>query len=267
MKNNLLLLVILFFCANAFGLKDKKLIITGSSTVAPLVEEIGRAFEIKNPGIRVDVQSGGSSRGIADVLGGMADIGMVSRQLKPEDGDLKSATIAKDGVCIILHAENPVRSLSDDQIRKIYQGVIKNWQEVGGKQAPITVVNKAEGRSTLEVFLDYFKLKNSEVKAQIVIGDNEQGIKTIVGNPNSIGYVSIGSAEFNQLQGKPIQLLPVAGVAATIDKVKSGEFPLSRTLNLVTKSTPKGLQLQFIQFAQSSEVAEIVKKQFFVPAK
>ena len=55
----------------------------------------------------------------------------------------------------------------------------------------MTVVNKAEGRSTLELFLDYFKLKSPDVQADVVIGDNEQGIKTVAGNPNAIGYVSI----------------------------------------------------------------------------
>ena len=69
-------------------------------------------------------------------------------------------------------------------------------ESLGGHDAPITVVNKAEGRSTLELFTNYFKLMNSDIKAHVVIGDNEQGIKTVAGNPNSIGYVSIGTAEF-----------------------------------------------------------------------
>ncbi|MGF1602336.1 MAG: substrate-binding domain-containing protein, partial [Thermosynechococcaceae cyanobacterium] len=56
-----------------------KLVLTGSSTVAPLAAEIAKRYEQENPGVRVDVQSGGSSRGIADVRQQVADIGMVSR--------------------------------------------------------------------------------------------------------------------------------------------------------------------------------------------
>jgi len=242
-----------------------KLVLTGSSTVAPLAGEIGKRFEAEHRGVRVDVQSGGSSRGITDARKELANIGMVSRSLKADETDLQAFAIARDGVSIILHKDNPVQSLSDQQVVDIYTGKIKNWKEVKGKDAPITVVNKAEGRSTLELFTQYFKLKNSDVKAQVVIGDNEQGIKTVAGNPNSIGYVSIGTAEHNASNKVPIKLLPVSGIAATTENVQNGKFPISRPLNLVTKTAPQGLNKEFIEFARSPKVQDIVKEQNFVP--
>ena len=242
-----------------------KLVLTGSSTVAPLASELGKRFESEHPGVRIDVQTGGSSRGIADARQGVADIGMVSRDLKEEEKDLQGFAIARDGIGIILHQDNPVKSLKDEQVVDIYQGKIDNWQEVGGKDAPITVVNKAEGRSTLELFLKYFQLENSEIKAAVVIGDNEQGIKTVAGNPNAIGYVSIGTAEYSTNEGVPIKLLPVGGVAATTENVQNGTFPLSRSLTLVTKTQPEGLDKEFIEFARLPEVQDIVKEQNFVP--
>jgi phosphate transport system substrate-binding protein len=242
-----------------------KLVLTGSSTVAPLVAEIGKRFESEHPGVRVDVQTGGSSRGIADARNGVANIGMASRSLKPEENDLQGFAIARDGIGIIVHKENSVSSLSNQQIIDIYTGKINNWQQVKGKNAPITVVNKAEGRSTLELFLAYFKLKNSDVKASVVIGDNQQGIKTVAGNPNAIGYVSIGTAEFSINNGIPIELLPLNGIAATTENVKNGKFPLSRSLTLITKTQPQGLDKAFIEFAQSPQVHDIVKSQDFVP--
>lgn len=241
-----------------------KLVLTGSSTVAPLAAEIGKRFEAEHSGVRVDVQTGGSSRGIADARQGLADVGMVSRALKDQEKDLQAFPIASDGVSIILHKDNPVQSLSDRQVVDIYTGKIKNWKEVKGKDAPITVVNKAEGRSTLELFTQYFKLKNSDIKAQVVIGDNQQGIKTVAGNPNAIGYVSIGTAEYDAANKVPIKLLPVSGVAATTANVQNGSFPISRPLNLVTKTQPQGLQKAFIDFAQSQQVQDIVKEQNFV---
>lgn len=241
------------------------LVLTGSSTVAPLVSEIGKRFESERPGVRVDVQTGGSSRGIVDARQGLADIGMASRALKPEESDLFAFAIAQDGIGIILHNDNPVQSLTDKQVVDIYTNRINNWKEVGGKNAPITVINKAEGRSTLELFLDYFKLKNSEVQADVVIGDNEQGIKTVAGNPNAIGYVSIGTAEYDAANGIPIKLLPVGEIAATTENVRNGTFPLSRPLNLVTQTEPTGLAKEFIDFARSQQVHDIVKAQYFVP--
>lgn len=242
-----------------------KLVLTGSSTVAPLVSEIGKRFESEHPKVRVDVQTGGSSRGMADARQGSADIGMVSRSLKDNEQDLKAFTIASDGIGLILHKDNPVSFLEDQQIISIYTGRIDNWKEVGGKDEPITVVNKAEGRSTLELFLNYFQIKNSAIKAQVVIGDNQQGIKTVAGNPNAIGYVSIGTAEYSAKEGISIQLLPVGKVAATTENVQNGNFPLSRPLNLVTKNQPQGLNKEFIDFARSPQVQDIVKEQNFVP--
>ena len=242
-----------------------KLVITGSSSVAPLALEIAKRFEKQNPGVRIDVQSGGSSRGMADARSGLAQIGMVSRVLKPEEHDLVAHTIAMDGVGVILHRSNPVPSLTDEQIKAIYTGQITNWKEVGGQDTRITVVNKAEGRSTLELFLHHFALKNSEIKAQVVIGDNPQGIKMVAGNPGAIGYVSIGAAEYDAAQGTTIKLMAMEGVAATLANVRDGRFPLSRPLNLVTKGEPTGLAKRFIDFARSNAVHDLVEAQFLVP--
>ncbi|MEO8599158.1 MAG: phosphate ABC transporter substrate-binding protein, partial [bacterium] len=246
-RKTIAVIALLGFAGAALASADR-LVLTGSSTVAPLALEIAKRFEQQNPGVRVDVQSGGSSRGVADARSGLADIGMVSRALKPEENDLIAHTIAMDGIGIILHSGNPVQSLSDTQIIAIYTGQIANWKAVGGRDARITVVNKAEGRSTLELFLHHFALKNSEIKAQVVIGENEQGIKTVAGNPAAIGYVSIGTAEFDAAHGTPIKLLPMAGVAATVANVRDGRFPLSRPLNLVTRGAPSGLAKRFIDF-------------------
>jgi phosphate transport system substrate-binding protein len=242
-----------------------KLVITGASTLAPLIGEIGKRFESLHPKVRIDVQSGGSSRGVADARQGLADIGMVSRAMKDDERDLSAFPVARDGVCPILHQENPVQALTDEQIVEIYTGKISNWKLVGGKDAPITVVNKADGRSTLEVFLQYFKLKNSDVKAQVVIGDNEQGVKTVAGNRNAIGYVSIGTAEYDATHGVPIKLLPIGGVAASTENVRTGVFPLSRPLHLVTRTTPSGLAKAFIEYAQSKAVHDLISQQYFVP--
>lgn len=245
---------------------DDKLVLTGSSTVAPLALEIGKRFEAQNPGVRVDVQTGGSSRGVADAMNGLADIGLVSRALKPAEAKTLAAhTIALDGVALVVHASNPVKQLDDAQIKAIYTGRTRNWRETGGPDRPITVVNKAEGRSTLELFLHYTGLKNSQIRAQAVIGDNQQGIKTVAGNPGAIGYVSIGAAEYAVGHGVPIRLLPMGGVEASTDTVQRGSFPLSRPLNLVTRGAPSPLAARFVAFARSPAVRDLIEAQYFVP--
>lgn len=244
---------------------SKKLVLTGSSTIAPLASELARQFEADNPGVRVDVQMGGSSRGVADARKGLNDIGMVSRRLHDHEKDLTPYTIARDGIAIILHKSNPLKGLNAEQVRSIFRGEKKSWAEFGGADAPITVVNKAEGRSTLELFLAYFKLKNSQIKASVVIGDNEQGIQTVAGNPNAIGYVSVGTAELHANAGTAIKLINLDGQPASMQTVGNGQFPLSRQLNLVTKGEPNPLAKRFIAFARSAKAHELVRRQHFVP--
>ena len=240
--------------------------ITGSSTVAPLVSEIAKRFEEAHPGVRIDVQTGGSSRGIADARRGTAEIGMASRALHEDEADLLAHPIARDGVCVITHANNPITSLTDQQVSDIYTDKIKRWDEVGGSDASIVVVNKAEGRATLDVFLNYYQLENPAIQADVVVGDNEQGIKTIAGNVNAIGYVSIGTAEYDRQHGVSIRLLPCAGTQASTRTLAAGTFPISRPLQLVTKGAPVGLAKTFIEFCQSQEVHDLIEAQHFVPS-
>ncbi len=257
-----LALLVIFSCKRN---DSKKISITGSSTVAPLARELGARFEKQNPGVRVDVQMGGSSRGLADVRKGLANIGMISRSLSEKETDVMAHKVALDGIAIIVNAENKVSSLTSAEISKIYLGEIENWKEVGGVDGEITVVNKAEGRSTLELFSKHFSIEGHLIKADVVIGDNEQGIQTVAGNPNAIGYVSVGTAEFDVKKGVKIKLLKTGGIDASRATVKDGTFPIVRTLNFITKEEPKGLVKEFIKFSQSAEVNDLIEGQFFVP--
>lgn len=99
----------------------------------------------------------------------------------------------------------------------------------------------------------------------MIVGDNEYGVKTVIGAAGAIGNVSFGTAEANIANGAPIRLLPLAGVPASTARVASGEFPMSRPLNLVTKSAPSPLAKAFICFCQSSQVYDLVESQHFVP--
>jgi phosphate transport system substrate-binding protein len=243
---------------------DKKLVVTGASTVAPVLGEIAKRYESLHPDVRIDVQTGGSARGLADARAGLADIGMVSRALKEDEKDLTPFTIGYDGVAIILHADNPIAELTRQQIVDIYVGKTNNWSELGGANEEIVVINKAEGRSTLELFLEYSGLKSTDIQADIVAGDNEQDIKAVAGNPFSIGYMSIGNAEYDIKAGVPIRLLPLDGVPATRKTVSDGSFPLRRELNLVVPKPPEGLILDFITYARSAAVRDIVEGFYYV---
>jgi phosphate transport system substrate-binding protein len=253
---------------SALAQKKQTIVVTGASTIAPLMQEIAQRYEQLNSAILIDVQTGGTSRGISDVRRKIADVGMASRGLFPEEKkDVTPYLLGRDGITMILHKTNPVATLSDDQIRQIYRGEITNWKTLGGNDGSITVVNKAEGRSTLDVFLFYTKLTVREIKAHVVIGDNEQAIKVVSGNPRAIGYVSVGTAEYHIHNQAPLKMLGLGPVPPSTANVANGTYTAARELNLVTNGAapPPAHVAEFLAFATSEKNYDLVHEYFFVP--
>ncbi|PFG52392.1 phosphate ABC transporter substrate-binding protein (PhoT family) [Marinobacter sp. LV10R520-4] len=248
-----------------FHIKAAPISIAGSSTMSALLSEMGKAYEQETSGIRIDVQSGGSSRGVMDVRAGTAALGMVSRELKAEEGDLHNVLIARDGIGMIVNADNPVTGLSKKQVIDIYTDRITNWKDVGGDDLAITVVSKAEGRSTLEVFSDYFGISYRQIRPDVIIGDNQQGIQTVGSSVAAIGYVSIGSAEYEAEQGAAIRLIALDDQFPSTESVASGDYQISRELNLVYKEPITEQIRDFLTFTRSSKAAELVSRMYFIP--
>ncbi len=202
-----------------------KLIITGSSTLAPMVSAIAKRFNHQHTDVQIEIQTGGSVRGINDVRQEISDIGMVARSLGNKESDLQGFPIARDGVCLVVNKDNPIETLSARQVVEIYTGSVTNWKDVGGRENPITVISRSEGRAVIELFTHYFRIKDADIKAQMVMGDNTEAIKAVVDNPDGIVPVSVGRAERDASAGEPIKLLSVDGVIATSRKCTHRKFP------------------------------------------
>jgi len=245
-------------------LPASRLLLTGSTTMAPLMLEVARRFQTLHPGIQIEVQMGGSGRGVSDARQGKADIGMVSRALGETERDLYGIPIARDGVAIIVHKDNPVNSLSDRQLVDIYSGKITNWRQVGGRDAPLQVLAGPPEGGSSELLRHYLRLPYDQIKAQERIGPNAERIKAVAADPRAIIYVSVGEAERKAHDGAPIKLLAVGGVPASSRSVRSGNYPLSRPLTLVAQGTPTGKTRAFIEFCVSS-VTDLVLAFDFVP--
>jgi phosphate transport system substrate-binding protein len=241
----------------------RNLVLTGSAGMLPLLRDIGKRFEADHPGVRVDVQADGSARGVSDTRQGLADIGMLGRPLKPDEAMLHATPIALDAVCIIVNRSNRIKTLNDDQIVKMYTRSVSNWKDVGGPDLSIVLVHMKEGRALMDLFLDHFKLRAPQVRADALIQDSEQGIQAVASRPGAIAYVSCGRAEAVGAN-VPISRLPCGGIEATTENVRNGTYPLSRPLQLVTREPPKGLAAEFIDFARSSAVLDLIHEHHFV---
>jgi phosphate transport system substrate-binding protein len=176
---------------------------------------------------------------------------------------LYATPIALDAVCIIVNRGNSVETLSDDQIVRMYTRGVSNWKEVGGPDLPIVLVHMADGRALLDLFLDHFKLRSTQIRADALIQDSEQGIQAVASRQGAIAYVSCGRAEALH-ENIPVRSLPSGGITPTTEHIRDGTYPLSRPLQLVTRETPKGLAAEFIDFARSNVVLDLIQQHHFV---
>ncbi len=114
------------------SLSSGKIVVSGSSSVTPLMEKLKEAYLKKNPGVDIEIQQSDSSTGISNTADGTCDIGMASRELKDSELEkgLSSTTIAMDGVAVIVNNDCPAEELSSEQVRDIFTGNAAHWSDV-----------------------------------------------------------------------------------------------------------------------------------------
>lgn len=104
------------------------LVIAGSTSVTPVMEELAQAYKEIHPKVSIEIQSTGSSAGIQAAIEGTAHIGMTSRELKESElAELTAQVIAMDGIAVIVNKKNPIENLTLKQIKSIYTGEITEW--------------------------------------------------------------------------------------------------------------------------------------------
>ena len=117
-----------FVSNNAAG----KVVIDGSSSVAPVMEKLVEAYLAVNTNAEIELQSSDSSTGMSKTAEETIDIGMASRDLKESEleAGLTGITIAMDGIAVIVNHENPTADLSSEAVKAIFTGEAYMWDEV-----------------------------------------------------------------------------------------------------------------------------------------
>lgn len=103
--------------------------VAGSSSVTPIMEKLKEAYAKVNPNASIVVQQSDSTTGLTSAIDGVCDIAMASRELKESEisAGLKSTTIALDGIAVIVNLDNPVTSLTSEEVKAIYTGEKTEW--------------------------------------------------------------------------------------------------------------------------------------------
>jgi len=105
--------------------------IAGSTSVGPVMEALADAYKKVNPNVTISIEQNGSTAGIQAAQNGVVDFGMASRDLTDEEAAALTGTaIARDGIAVIVNAQNPVDNLTSEEVKQIYLGNLSSWDEV-----------------------------------------------------------------------------------------------------------------------------------------
>jgi len=239
--------------------------IGGSTTIQPLAQAAADKLMAGNQGLSITIAGGGSGEGIKGVHAGTFNIGNVSRDLEAADNvsypGLISHRIGTDGIAVIVNPKNTVENLTKQQVIDIFTGKIKNWKELGGKDAAIFVQTREAGSGTLTAFEELALLKKSKVLATATPHTSTGLIKEAVArNENAIGFISLGYMD------NSVKAPKVEGVSALKSKALSKEWPYVRSLVIVSKGTPSGLTAKYVNYLLSPMGQQIVS-QDYLPLK
>ena len=259
------LLCLLPFAAGAQSPTRTKIIVSGSSTISPLISDIARRFESVNPGTAIEVRAHGSGKGVAELRDEVSDIAMVSRLLASNERDLFAYPICRDGAAVVVHATNPVKGLSSRQLSDVLTGAITDWKQLGGRPGPIRLAWRTEGQVIPELILQHLKLKSGEVRSQATFSETAEALKFVAGRRDAVTVTALAAAERAVKRGVPVRLLAYDGVPASTRAIKDRTYALSRPLLLVARTVPTGVQKRFVDFAVSDAVTDLQEKHGFVP--
>jgi phosphate transport system substrate-binding protein len=248
--------------------------VKGSDTMVILVQRWAEEYMKQKPGKKIEVTGGGSGVGLAALVNGTTDIADASRAIKPEEVAKvrerfnvapEETAVAKDGVAIYVNAANPLQQITPAQLKAIYMGDVTSWKDVGGPDAPIVLYSR-ENSSGTYVFFKEHVLQNEDYSptAQTLPG-TAAVVNAVARERNGIGY---GGAAY----AKGVKELKVVGADGqahlpSAENVKSGRYPLSRSLFMYTRGKPQGEARAFIEYCLSQPGQTIVTKVGYYPIK
>jgi phosphate transport system substrate-binding protein len=233
-----------------------QLSISGAFALYPMAIKWAEEFRKINPGVRIDISAGGAGKGIADALSGMVEIGMVSREINPEELKKGAYPIAQNPAINDILA----KGLKKDAGNNIWiTGKAKGWSQAFGAKStsPIHVYTRSDACGAAEMWAKYFGKKQEDLLGVGVFGDPglAQAVKK---DPLGIGFNNIGYAydATTKLPVKGLKVVPLdlnnngkvdadenfySNMNDLIAAIASGKYPSppARELYFVTKGNPK----------------------------
>jgi phosphate transport system substrate-binding protein len=248
----------------------KRTILCGLAILALCLNgRVMAALQSSDPSVKITVSKVGSGTGAKALIEGGCDVATMSRFMKPQE--FKDAVarnvfpvaqvVAMDGVCIVVHPSNPVKELTNEQVRRIYKGEITNWKQVSGVDMPIIAISRDTESGTYETFNEFLMEKEKMAGGVEYVNSNPQAFARVSSTPGAIGYVGFGFVN------EKVKALKIDGVMPSRDTILNGSYIASRPLFMFTNGFPRlgSLTHKFVTFYLTEQGQEIIEGQGFVP--
>lgn len=239
--------------AEASGLTGS-LLATGSSALQPLVDQASKMFMEKNSGVTIQVQGGGSGTGLTQVSEGQANIGnsdvYAEEKLDADKAkELVDHQVAVVAMAAVVNKEVKVDNLTKQQLIDIFTGKVTNWKDLGGDDAAIVIVNRPASSGTRATFEKYALGQKSEDLQGSIQEDSSGTVKKIIGEtPGAIGYLALSYLDDS------IKTISYEGVAANVENVANGTYPVWAYEHMYTKGEPDAAAKAFLEYMMSDEI-------------
>lgn len=247
--------------------------IKGSETVLPITLKLAEAFSDDPTKPNLAVTAGGSGVGIAALLQENTDIAMASRgikfqekvQFKEHGLRFVETTIAYDALAVIVHNDNPLDTITLENLSKIFRGELTNWKALGGPDETIVPFNRESSSGTYSFFKKAVLGGEKFGKLQTV-GANGELVEKVASNPKTIGYVGIAYVGEGQVKRLKIYN-PARGAAidATIRTAMDNSYPLTRPLFFYHLERDAEKVRPVMDFILSSEGQRLVEASGYPP--
>lgn len=245
---------------------EESITAVGSSALQPLVEAAGEQYSAENLGKFINVQGGGSGTGLSQIAAGAVDIGNSDIFAEESDGidasKLVDHRVAVVGITPIVTPGTGVTNVTLEELQGIFTGEITNWKELGGKDLPITVLNRSSGSGTRATFEKWVL---EEGMKSIVSQEQESSgtVRQIVANtPGTISYVAFSYVN------EDVEVLSINGIEPTNENVNSNDWIIWSYEHMYTNGEPTGLTKDFMDYMLSDEIQDnLIGALGYIPIK
>jgi phosphate transport system substrate-binding protein len=246
----------------------------GSDTMVILAQKWAEVYMSGHPGVKIQVTGGGSGTGFAALQNRTTDLANASRKIKSKEIEAcvkafgrrpTEYKVALDGLSVYVSQENPIKELSLPQLEGIFTGKTRNWKQVGGNDAPITVYSRENSSGTYEFFKENV-LKSADFVSSAQTMPGTAALLQAVGkDKNGIGY---GGAAYGE-GAKHLLIKKEEGSPAidpTEENVVKGVYPIWRYLYIyVNPALDKGEIAAYLNWIRSNDGQKVVKDVGYFP--